>query len=104
MKDKFLYRLLEIVNKNSDVRQLIREGIDYKMIGDLTTKALEEKYLIYQNDLIRITEKGIDKINTDAKKFKRINKEEWITPDKKSQIKKIDKNDIFLPNKDELSF
>lgn len=104
MKDKSLYRLLEVVRNNSDVRQLIIEGLNYKTIGDLTTAALEGEYLLYENGQIKITEKGLDKINQDAKKFKRINKDEWIKPDFKNQIRKIDKNDIFLPNKDELSF
>ena len=104
MKDKHLYRLLEIVNRKGDVRSLIAEGITFKEIGDLTALALKQEYFQFSNEAINITEKGLQKLKIDSENFKRTNKEEWILPDLKSKIKKIDKNDIFLPHQNDLSF
>lgn len=104
MKDKQLYYLLDVVNKNGDAKRLVIEGIDFKAIGELTSIALEEGYLVFEANKIILTQKGLLKLETDAKKFKRTDKNEWILPALKSKVAKIDKNDIFLPSQDELTF
>jgi len=104
MKNKFLFRLLDVIEKNGDVRRLIHEGIDFKTIGDLTQFSLQHGYVVFIDKKIVITQKGIDEIKTGEKEYKRTNKAEWILPDWKSKITKIDKNDIFLPRKDDLEF
>ena len=38
------------------------------------------------------------------KQLPRKNKEEWIEKDFKNQVKRIDKNSIFLPRQNELTF
>lgn len=104
MNDKHLYRLLEIVMKKSDVRQLILEGLNYKQIGELTSLALRDGFLIYEKKELILSDKGLYKIEKDENLYKKTDKSEWIMPEIKSRIKRIDKNDIFLPNQDELSF
>lgn len=102
MTDRYLYKLLEAVSRKTDIRKLVNEGIDYKQIGDLTTICLTQGYLIFEDKALTITAKGLEKIEIDSKRFKRINKNEWILPDEKSKRKKIDENDIFLPSESEL--
>ena len=104
MKNKFLYILLEIIDQNGDIRRLVNEGLDYKSIGDLTNEALKDNYLILKDKKLILTEKGLQKKENDSSNFKRVNKSEWILPSLKNQIKKISKNDIFLPEEDELFF
>lgn len=104
MIEKHLYILLNLIQNQTDVRQLIHVGLDYKEIGELTSFAFKENYLIYELNKVILTAKGIEKLNSDAKRFKKINKEEWIQPEIKSRINKIDNNYIFLPSQDDLSF
>ena len=96
--------MLDIVQKNGDVRKVINEGADFEMIGNLTTYALAEGFLEFENNRLIVTQKGITKIELEKKEYKKTNKEEWIKPDLKNKVSKIDKNDIFLPSQDELTF
>ena len=104
MKNKNLYLLLEIILNKGDARRLVMEGLDYKEIGELTTLALQEELILFDNNTLILSTKGTDRYNADLKTFKKVNKDEWILPDNKSRISKIDKNTIFLPRQDELTF
>ncbi|MEJ7822056.1 MAG: hypothetical protein WKF85_07020 [Chitinophagaceae bacterium] len=104
METKELYLLLNVVKENKNLNLLIREGMSYKLIGEITEFAAKEKLLEILQGQITLTELGESKLISWAKLFKRTNKKEWIEPALKSKVAKIDKNDIFLPSQDELSF
>jgi hypothetical protein len=104
MKNKNLYLLLEIVNNNGDIRKLLREGLNYKKIGELTADAISKGYLIFEQEKLKLSFEGVNLIADLAQKYKKINKEEWIEPETKSKIAHIEKDFIFLPNRNELSF
>lgn len=104
-QEKLLYLLLDIVERNGDIRQLaIKGNLNFKEVGDLVNLALKEKYLEAENEMISLTLIGKAKMEKDWAEYKRTNKEEWILPDERSRIRKISKNDIFLPRQDELTF
>ncbi|UBM61322.1 hypothetical protein LA303_07780 [Candidatus Sulfidibacterium hydrothermale] len=104
MKEKEIYLLLNAIKKNTDIKRLVREGLSYTKIVELTKEVISNGFVTYDNDVITLSEKGelfYDKVKDS---FKRINKEEWIEKDLKNKIPKLDKNVIFLPRQNELTF
>lgn len=104
MKDNKLTLLLHIIKSNGNINKLVREGVSFKEITKLTNNAIEKGYLTYENERIFVTEKGNDFLNQTTEEIKKTNKNEWIEKDFKSQVKRIDKNFIFLPRQTELTF
>lgn len=104
MKEKELYILLTVIQKNGDVKRLIREGLSYKDVAEMTNKAISDGLIIYNNDLISLSEKGIETLIIFDKKLKITDKSKWIVPENKSKTSILDKNDVFLPNQNDLSF
>ncbi|MFI8606697.1 hypothetical protein ACIGCP_19695 [Cellulophaga baltica] len=104
MNEKHLYILLNIVKNNGDIRRLTREGIGFKEIAELSNEAIKNKFLLYQDKSISISELGQKTIKNLDAKFKTIDKSKWIEKEKSSRITKMDKDFIFLPNQNELHF
>lgn len=104
ISDKYIYQILEIVYTNSDVRKLVSQGLNYEQISLYTGVAIEEGFLEFHNKILRLTEKGQQRLESDAPQFRSKNKRDWILPEEKSRSRRIDKNDIFVPNQNELSF
>jgi len=104
MNEKHLYTLLNVIKTNGDIRKLKREGIEYKEIAELTKLAINENYVQYENDIVKLSSKGLEKINELDDRYKIINKDLWIEAEKKSKIPKLEKDFIFLPNQNEIHF
>jgi predicted transcriptional regulator len=104
MKNKPLYILLSIIKRHSDARMLLHEGINYEVAGELLNVAFKEKLLVNIDNKLQVTEKGETLFQELSALYKKIDKKQWISPENKSRISKIDKNDIFLPSQDELKF
>lgn len=104
MQEKALYLLLNVVKKNGDIKRLVREGISYRQIAELTNEAILNKFVTYNNNKIELSESGEAKFEEIRSNYKRINKEEWIEKDKDSEVVQIDKNYIFVPRQNELTF
>ena len=104
MNDKHLYILLSVIKNNGDIKRLKREGISYQEIAQLTQKSIETNLIIYTDDLIELSEFGLNKLKELEKLYKEKNKELWIENEKESIIPKLEKDFIFLPNQNELLF
>lgn len=104
MKENQLTILLHIIKSNGNVNKLVREGVSFKEITSLTNEAIEKEYLTYENEKISVTDKGTEFLNQTIEIIKKTNKNEWIEKDLRSQVKRIDKNFIFLPRQNELTF
>lgn len=104
MKENKLTVLLHIIKTNGNINKLIREGVSFKEIASLTNDAIEKGYLTYENEKIFVTIEGIEFLTKTSEIIKKTNKEDWIEKDFKSKVKQIDKNSIFLPRQNELSF
>ena len=102
MKD--LITLLHIINTKGNVKRLIRDGLTFKKITELIDEAVSEDYLIYENEEITLTKKGVEFLEKSKTTLKRQNKEEWIEKDLKSRIDKKGKDFIFVPRQNELTF
>ncbi|OXA98960.1 hypothetical protein B0A75_12905 [Flavobacterium oncorhynchi] len=104
MENENFYIFLDIIFKNGSIQRLARKGVDYIEIANFTKKAIEENLIENLAQKIALTEKGIELHNLLEKNYKKIKKDEWIEKDKKSQIAKLEKNTIFVPRQDELTF
>jgi hypothetical protein len=104
MNEKHLYTLLNVIKTNGDIRKLKREGIEYKEIAELTKLAITKEYVQYENDIVKLSDKGLEKINELDNRYKVINKDLWIEAENKSKIPKLEKDFIFLPNQNEIHF
>ncbi len=104
MNEKHLYKLLKIINNNGSINNLRREGVSFSKIAELTNKAISAGLVILYNNKIELSKKGLEKIQKLEVLYKKTNKEEWIEKDIKSIIPKLDKDLIYLPDQNELTF
>lgn len=104
MNEKHLYTLLKVIETNGDIRKLKREGLDYKEIAELTKLAITKEFVSYDNDLVKLSDKGLKKIKELEERYKVVNKDLWIEAENKSKIPKLEKDFIFLPNQNEIHF
>jgi hypothetical protein len=104
VKEKHLYTLLNVINNNSNIKVLIREGLSIKMISELISQAIKDGYIIHTLEKIKLSEEGLVRLKELEINFKKTKKDEWIEKDLKNIVQKIDKNSIFVPNQNELTF
>ncbi len=104
MKEKEIYLLLNAIKKNTDIKRLISEGLSYSDIARLTKDAITNELVNYQDEKIQLSTKGNELYEQIKDNYKKTNKDEWIEKDFKSQIPRIDKNTIFVPRQNELTF
>ena len=97
-------QLLDIVDKDGNIRKLKQVGLSYREIGDLIEKNIAVGYLNGDSDLISLTEKGKDFLEENRHSLKEVDKSKWIEPDYKNKIEKIDPDDVFLPSRKSFSF
>lgn len=104
MKKQQLYILLNVIYNNSSVKNLTRQGMTFEQIAKQTNSAIKSDYISYTKERLVLTEKGIELLKELEIKYKKTNKNEWIEEDLKSKIPKLEKNVLFLPNQNELTF
>lgn len=104
MNENAIYNLLTVIKNNGNVKRLIREGLDYNMIGKMTNQAISDRLIIYENDNIYLSSEGIRLLTELEKKYKIQDKRKWIEPKNECKIPTLGKNFIFLPQQDELHF
>jgi hypothetical protein len=104
MQEEVKLILLKLVKSNGNLQPVIEMGFEYSQIINFLNLLATEELLIKEKNKILITEKGIYEIDRLNKKFNRFNSAQWIEPENESKIKKIEKDFIYLPNRNELSF
>lgn len=98
------YILLDIILKNGSINRLTNNGISYEEISKFISDLIAEKLIEYKNEKILLTKEGQIEYKSLELIFKKKNKEEWILPDEKSRIAKLEKSFIFVPKQNELTF
>ncbi len=101
-KNKVL--LLHIIESKGNVKQLIREGFNYKSISELLEVIVVEGLVVYDNKKIILTVEGKEYLKNGKEEIKKMNKDLWIDTENKSKIAVLGKKFIFLPNQNELHF
>lgn len=104
MNDKHLYLALLKIKNNTDINELRHEGLTYGEITGLIKNIIEKGYMTETEELLTLSETGIAIFKELEITYKKTNKDEWISYDKKNLIKKLKKNDIFVPRSNELTF
>ena len=104
MIDKNIIILLHIINTKGNIKRLLRENLKYKDISELIEQAVKNKLVLYKDEKISLTKKGLKFLKTGEELIKKTNKDEWIEKESKSQISKLEKDFIFLPNQNALDF
>lgn len=106
MNENNLYILLDVIFRNGSVKRLTRNGIDFIEIAVKTNQAIVDGLVVNSENRIILTEKGIQILKELEEKYKKTNKKEWIEKDKKNRLDKNrrEKNFIFVPKQDELTF
>jgi len=105
MNKKDIYIILTIVKNNGDAQRLIRAGLSYKQIADITNYSIKEKLIEFTDEnRLFITEKGDNMILELNKDFKIRDKNMWIEKENKSRIPRLEKDFVYLPNQNEIHF
>jgi len=104
MEEKRMYLFLDIIKRKGSVSKLIKEGLSFSKIAELTQQAIIKGIIVNTEDGITLTVLGEELLAKLAILYKRVNKNEWIEVEKSSKISKLDNNDVFLPNQDDLWF
>ena len=99
-----MYLFLDIIKRKGSVSKLIKEGLSFSKIAELTQQAIIKGIIVNTEDGIMLTVLGEELLAKLAILYKRVNKNEWIEVEKSSKISKLDNNDVFLPNQDDLWF
>lgn len=104
MNENNFYLLLDVIFRNGSVKRLTRNGIDFNEIAIQTNQAISDGLVMNSENRIMLTDKGIGLLRDLEVKYKKTNKKEWIEKDEKNQIARLDKNAIFVPRQNELTF
>jgi len=104
MQDDIKLLLLKLVKSNANIQPVIELGYDYAQVISFLNLLVEQNLLQKQNNQVFVTIEGLTEIEKLNIKFNRFNSSKWIEPESESRISKIDKEFVFLPNKNELSF
>ena len=104
MENENLYILLDIIFRNGSIKRLARNGIDYNEIAEQTQLAIKKELVSYDKEKIVLTQKGIELLKKLEVNYKKTTKREWIEKDEKNRIDKREKNFIFVPRQNELTF
>ena len=88
--------LLQVIKGDGNIEPLTGKH-SYIEISDEINSLITSKYAVAENASLRITEKGLERLNNLHKSLKR-RKNGWIEPEIDQKIEKIGENDIYLPN------
>ncbi|EJF53475.1 hypothetical protein SapgrDRAFT_1771 [Saprospira grandis DSM 2844] len=96
--------LLKIIRFDGNLTPLIDLGYDYiELIAEIES-FLEKKYVAENEGLLSVTQKGEEFITSSNKDSGKSNLTKLIEPEHQSKIRKLDKNDIFLPETNVIDF
>lgn len=104
MTDKHLYLALLKIKNNTNINELVHEGLEFFEITNLLKQIIELNYLLETDSELILSELGYERFNLLETHYKKTNKADWIKFDEKNIIKKLRKNDIFVPSSKELTF
>ena len=104
MEKETLYLLLDIIFRNGSLKRLSRKGLDYSEIAVQQALAISEKLVDYRNEKVVLTQKGVDILKQLEIQYKKVNKNEWIEKDVKNRVDRMEKDFIFVPRQNDLSF
>jgi len=104
MKDTILFKLLLIVKGNGNITDLRKDGHSYVRIAEFINYLEEEELAEKKDGKFTISNTGMKRLKELNKKHDRKNFTQWIVPEDRSRVDKLDKSFVYLPNQNELNF
>jgi hypothetical protein len=97
--DTEIVLLLQLIKKNGNIENLIKQGYQYSHIAVMINKVVENEFVKISTDGMSLTEIGENALSTFNKKLNRKNSEALISPQKEYILDKVyGVYDIYLPN------
>ncbi|REC48726.1 hypothetical protein DRF62_19745, partial [Chryseobacterium piscium] len=81
MNDKHLYLALLKIKNNTNINELVHEGLELFEITNLLKQIIELNYLIETESELILSETGYKSFTILETQYKKTNKSEWIRPD-----------------------
>jgi len=104
MKDVLRLKMLLILQNNGTITDFIKDGFTYGQVAEMINKIVVEGYARESEGEIIITDKGKEWVTEFNNTNQLKGSKSWILPEEKSRIEKIDKNEVYLPSRNELHF
>lgn len=104
MDNKKTVLLLRVLHEDGDINILRHHNMSFREIAELVEHNVKEEFLTDSGDKISLTERGMEYLKNNIGLVKERDKSKWIEPDKKNKIRKIDRDEVFLPTQNALSF
>ncbi|WP_448103964.1 hypothetical protein [Pedobacter panaciterrae] len=104
LEKKIVIQLLHIINSDGDIKKLRHSGLTYRQIAELIDANVTNGNLDGNDDIVTITQQGKDLLQVNKGEIKERDKSKWIEIDFKNKMQQIDKEDVFLPRKNDMSF
>jgi len=104
MKDAILFKLLLIVKGNGNITELKKDGHSYVRIAEFVKYLVDEELAEKKDGKLSLSDIGMKRLKELNKKHDRKNFTQWIVPEDRSRVDKLDKSFVYLPNQNELNF
>lgn len=104
MKDSIRHKLLLLIKHNGSITELIKDGFTYGQIASLINLLGEEADVTDVDGKLVLTEKAENWLKEQSELKPRTGSDKWILPEEKSKIEKIERNEVYLPSRNELHF
>lgn len=99
IKEEYLIVLLQIIKANGRIDSLLKKGLEYSQIVVYLQCAIDSKYAKIDNGILSITDEGLNKLASLNIRYNRYRQNSWISPLEQYRIEKLNKFDIYLPDK-----
>jgi len=104
IRDKYLFYLLHIIRYNGSVDTLINFGLEYSQITNYLLQAIDDGLVENKEGVLELSNLGKERFLHLDKKLNPNNSNRYLLPQDTNKITKIDKFEIYLPDKTKLGF
>lgn len=104
MKDSIRHKILLLIKHNGSITELIKDGFTYGQIAYFINQLSEDSYIKDFDGKLELTDEAELFLKEIGAKNQKKGGGRWILPEEKSKIEKIKRNDVYLPNRNELHF
>jgi hypothetical protein len=96
--------LLKILDKNGNIEPLSEIGYEYSQIVSFIKYEINDENAEYKNGELKLTQKGRELLLFLEKNKKKKGSNAWIEPEIQSKTSILEKDDVYLPNQNDLWF
>lgn len=97
MTEANLILLLQLVYSSGEVNSLLQRGLHFSQISSLMSFAEDNGYITQEENQLKLTELGIEKMMTSITSNKIRKDGGWVSPLDEYRIEKLPVNEVYLP-------